>query len=306
MSALKVLCGPTASGKSAVAFHLAKQSGFELLSIDSMKIYRKLDIGTAKPSLEMRKEVVHHLIDSVEPHERYSVADFLREAQALIESSAQNQRPLIAEGGTPLYLKALSEGLFEGPARDEVLRKKLEDEAQAIGVEALHERLKKIDAKAGAKILSSDLRRIVRALEVYELTGQPISALQTQWGSSQPAQSVKMACLNLPRSELYRRIDRRVDAMLSAGWLEECRTLLSLDPPLSKEASQALGYRTLFKVVKGELSLEDARERICFDTHHFARRQLGWFKRMNGIRYIEVAEDEPIERIAQRVLDAWN
>jgi tRNA dimethylallyltransferase len=306
MSSLRILTGPTASGKSAVAFHLAKQERAQLLSIDSMKIYRRLDIGTAKPTPEMRKEVVHHQIDILEPHERYSVAGFLRDSKRICRECDSSSTPLIAEGGTPLYLKSLSEGMFEGPGRDEALRKRLESEAEAVGVAGLHERLKKIDAKAAEKILTSDLRRIVRALEVYELTGQPISQLQTQWGSVEQGTPVNIACLMLPRSVLYQRIDRRVEAMLCAGWLEECRALLDLPQPLSKEAAQAMGYRTLFKVLKGELKLADARERICFDTHHFARRQIGWFKRLSGIRFIEVAEDEPLETIAERVQEAWD
>jgi tRNA dimethylallyltransferase len=270
-----------------------------------MKIYRRLNIGTAKPTQEMRKEVVHHLIGILDPHERYSVADFLRDTKRISRECESSQTPLIAEGGTPLYLKSLSEGMFEGPGRDEALRKHLEEEAEKIGVAGLHERLKDIDAKAAQKILPSDLRRIVRALEVHALTGQPISQLQTQWGSVEQGTPVNIACLMLSRAVLYARIDQRVDAMLSAGWLEECRALLSLPQPLSKEAAQALGYRTLLKVLSGELSLKEARNRICFDTHHFARRQIGWFKRLNGIRFIEVAEDEPLERIALRVQDAW-
>jgi tRNA dimethylallyltransferase len=270
-----------------------------------MKLYRKLDIGTAKPDAAARRKVVHHLIDVIEPSERFSVADFLRETGSIIAGTGKEKIPLMAEGGTPLYLKALSEGLFEGPGRDEAVRKKLEEEAHKTGVESLHARLKSIDARAAGKILPSDLRRIVRALEVYELTGKPISHWQSQWGSGVAALDLRLACLTLPRKTLYERIDRRVDAMLDSGWLEECRELLKISPPLSKEASQALGYRTLFKVLQGETSLAEARARICFDTHHFARRQLGWFKRLNGIRFIEVAENEPPEKIAGRVAEAW-
>jgi tRNA dimethylallyltransferase len=306
MLPLRVLCGPTASGKSAVALELARRERAELLSIDSMKIYRRLDIGTAKPDLATRKEVVHHLIDMVEPHDRFSVADFIRQAEAIRSDCQRRGVPLIAEGGTPLYLKSLSEGMFEGPGRDETLRTRLEAEANVVGVEALHERLSSIDPKAAAKILRSDLRRIVRALEVFELTGKPISEFQTQWGREEHTSNVTLACLALPRKILYARIDARIDAMLRAGWLDECSALLKLPVPLSKEASQALGYRTLFKHLKGELSLAEARERICFDTHHFARRQEGWFKKLKGIRFIEVAEGEPIERIAQRVIESWN
>jgi tRNA dimethylallyltransferase len=147
------------------------------------------------------------------------------------------------------------------------------------------------------------LRRIVRALEVHALTGKPISELQTQWGQEGPKHNldVRLACLNLPRQELYRRIDERVDRMLANGWLEECRALLELKPPLSREASQALGYRTLFGHIQGAMTFKEARDRICFDTHHFARRQLNWFRHIPSVRFVEVAGDENVATIAANV-----
>jgi tRNA dimethylallyltransferase len=302
---LRVICGPTASGKSVVGLYLAEREHAEILSIDSMKIYRRLSIGTAKPDVATRDRVVHHLVDVEEPSESFSVAEFARRAMDIIGSAAERGVPLIGEGGTPLYLKALTEGLFEGPGRDVEVRSKLELEAESGGIGPLYIRLQERDPKAAAKILPSDLRRIVRALEVLALTGKPISEFQSQWGTERADLKVKLACLNLPRADLYARIDRRVDAMLAAGWLEECRELQKLDPPLSREASQALGYRTLFDHLEGRMSLKDARDRICFDTHHFARRQIGWFKRMPSVRFIDIAEDEDVATIARRVEDAW-
>lgn len=305
MTTVRILCGPTACGKSAVALHLAKKLGAEILSIDSMKLYRGLDIGTAKPPPDARAAVRHHLIGIKEPWESCSVAEFLQLAERTIADCAASGTPLIGEGGTALYLKALSEGLFAGPGRNEELRTALELEAEENGVPFLHERLAAIDPLAAKRILPSDLRRIIRALEVHALTGVPISQWQSQWGVPRTDLDVRFACLRLPREILYARIDRRADAMLEAGWLDECRRLLALPKPLSREALQALGYRTLFAHLRGEMEFAAARERICFDTHHFARRQIGWFRRLPKLAFIDIAGDEPAETIAQRVLEAW-
>ena len=302
---LRVLCGATASGKSAVALFLAEQEGAEILSIDSMKMYRRLNIGTAKPDAATRARVVHHLIDTVEPSESFSVAQFEPRARELIGDTARRGVPLIGEGGTPLYMKALTEGLFDGPGRDPVLRAQLEQESETVGLPELYARLKAIDPAAAAKIWPTDLRRIVRGLEVHALSGKPISAFQSQWGALRSDLTVKIACLDLPRADLYARIDRRIDAMLAAGWVDECRELLKLNPPISREASQALGYRTLFAHLAGRMTLKDARDRICFDTHHFARRQIGWFKRMPSIQHIAIAEGDDIATMARKVRDVW-
>jgi tRNA dimethylallyltransferase len=302
---VRVLCGPTACGKSAVALRLARSMGAEILSVDSMKLYRGLDIGTGKPPPEVLAAVKHHLISVREPWESFSVAEFLENADAIIAACGASGAPLIAEGGTALYLKALSEGLFAGPGRDEQLRAALEREAARTGTPQLHRRLAGLDPPAARKILPTDLRRIVRALEVHALTGVPISRWQSQWGVPRTGLDVRLACLRLPRKLLYARIDQRVDGMLAAGWIEECSRLLALPQPLSREASQALGYGTLFKHLRGELTLAEARERICFDTHHFARRQLGWFKRLPKLSFVDVAPDEPPETIAARVVRAW-
>ncbi|MFH0940122.1 MAG: tRNA (adenosine(37)-N6)-dimethylallyltransferase MiaA [Planctomycetota bacterium] len=302
---VRVLCGPTASGKSAVGVYLARRLNAEILSIDSMKIYRRLNIGTAKPPPETLAATRHHLIDVREPWESFSVAEFLRESETLIADCAARGVNLIGEGGTALYLKALCEGLFAGPGRDLNLRENLEAEARMIGAQKLHERLAALDPPAAARIMPSDLRRIIRALEVVTLTGKPISQWQSQWGMPRHDLDVRLACLTLPRQTLYSRIDARVDCMLNDGWLEECRTLLEMSRPLSREVSQSLGYRTLLAHLNGLLTLPEARDRICFDTHHFARRQLNWFKHLPKIVFVEVAENEDLMQIAERVIDAW-
>jgi len=306
MIRVRVLCGPTASGKSSAGVLLARELGAEILSIDSMKLYRGLDIGTAKPPPEILSSIPHHLINVREACESFSVAEFLSAAEKIIADCDQRGVPLIGEGGTALYLKALGEGLLEVPGSDEELRAKLESEAEKVGVAKLHERLAGVDPQAASKIMPTDLRRIVRALEVFELTGKPLSAQQVQWGTPRADLDVRMACLRLPRDILYARIDRRIDAMLAEGWLDECRRLLELPKPLSREALQALGYRTLFAHLRGEMSLKDARDRVCFDTHHFARRQLNWFRRIPKLTFIDIREDQPSEEIAQRVRAVWD
>lgn len=292
------------SARSVVSVRSVVKSS-EILSVDSMKLYRGMDIGTGKPPREVLADVKHHLIDVREPWEGFSVAEFLAAAEEVIADCARRGVALVCEGGTALYLKALSEGLFSGPGKDARLRARLEQEAAEIGIAKLHERLAKIDPPAAKRILPSDLRRIVRALEVHELTGVPISKWQAQWGEPRKDLDVRLACLRLPRKELYARIDRRVDEMLAAGWVHECRRLLSLPRPLSREAAQALGYSTLFAHLRGEMSLEQARERICFDTHHFARRQIGWFKRFPKLVYVDVEAGKTVEEVAEQVGTAF-
>ena len=233
------------------------------------------------------------------------MAEFLTLAEGVVAACAARGVNLLGEGGTPLYLKALTEGLFRGPGRDPGVRAELEARVAREGVAALHAHLAQVDPPAARKILAGDARRIVRALEVHALTGVPISQQQTQWGTPRADLDVRLVCLRLPRETLYRRIDQRVACMLREGWVDECRRLLALPQPLSREALQALGYRTLFGYLRGESTLEEAQARISFDTHHFARRQLGWFKRLPGIRFIDVAEGEPLETIGRRVLEAW-
>ncbi|MGH7226083.1 MAG: tRNA (adenosine(37)-N6)-dimethylallyltransferase MiaA, partial [Gemmataceae bacterium] len=249
-----ILTGPTGSGKSQLALALAERLGAEIVSMDSMTLYRRMDIGTAKPSAEERRRVPHHLIDVLEAWESASVAWWLERAVACCRDIAERgKRPLIV-GGTPLYLKALLYGLFEGPSGDEAIRRRLIAEAEALGSAVLHARLAVVDPVSAERLHPNDVRRIVRALEVWELTGRPLSAWQTQWrqraGSASDGMNVAYAsgsspvlCLDTPRDELYARIDARVQRMIAEGWLEEARQLRQLQEPLSRQAAQALGYK---------------------------------------------------------------
>jgi tRNA dimethylallyltransferase len=304
-----LLLGPTASGKSAVAMELARRRSVPILCADSMKIYRGLDVGVAKPTTQAREGLTYHFIDWKEPWESASVAEWLRGAEALIFSAAKSvsvgPMPLVIEGGTALYLQSLYYGIFDGPGRDAELRKRLESEAETQGLDKLYARLQEQDPDAAKKILPNDIRRIVRALEVIELSGEPISKQQVQWNKPREDMHIRGVGIMPDRKTLYEKIDKRVDQMLANGWLEECRGLLKLEKPLSREASQALGYRTLFKVLAGEMELSAARDRICFDTHHFARRQLMWFRRFKQVKWIDSKPGDSTQSLADQAEALW-
>jgi len=289
-----VITGPTACGKSAVALRLAELTGTEILSVDSMKIYRRMDIGTAKPTPADRARVPHHLIDLREPWEGYSVHDYVRDAEGAARLCASRGHAVLMEGGTPLYLKAFLEGLFEGPPPDEGLRARLREEASEQGLARLHARLERVDPVAAARIHINDERRIIRALEVHAQTGTPISELQRQFGRRREHIHARVFALRRPREELRERVARRVDRMLERGWLDEARTLLEIHEggdPLSRPALGALGYRELWAHIRGEIPLDEARRRIARETMRFVRKQMTWLRSFGGIEWLDATDD---------------
>jgi tRNA dimethylallyltransferase len=291
-----VLTGPTGSGKTALGTELAERLGAEIVSMDSMALYRGMDIGTAKPGVDERARVPHHLIDVLDPWESASVAWWLDQAAACCKAIKARGKRAMFVGGTPLYLKALIYGLFEGPPADRELRQRLMREAEVDSGQALHERLRRVDPVAAARLHANDQRRIIRALEVWELTGRPISEWQKQWrGGPGPAVSSyslgvskqidpPVLWLDLPRAELYGRIDARVEKMLAAGFVEEVRALRALPRPLSREAAQALGYKEMFAYLDGQATLEQTVSRIQQRSRNMAKRQLTWFRHLQGAR----------------------
>jgi tRNA dimethylallyltransferase len=284
-----ILTGPTASGKSALALELASQLGAEIISMDSMTLYRGMDIGTAKPSSEDQSAIPHHLIDKLDPWESANVAWWLdRAAECCREIESRGKQTLFV-GGTPFYLKAILHGLFPSPPANQPLRQQLEQEALEKGNEFLHSRLAQVDPIAGNKLHPNDVRRVVRALEVYELTGKPLSSWQTQnWFSDSSKVSVsfqesgipRCVVIDVPREELYTRINSRVEKMIEDGWIDEVKCLQNLPHPISREAAQALGYRELFAYLKGEGGLKETIELIQTRTRQFAKRQLTWFRQL--------------------------
>ncbi len=282
-----ILTGPTGSGKSRLALDLAERLGAEIVSMDSMTLYRRMDIGTAKPTAEERRRVPHHLIDVLEPWESASVAWWLeRAAECCRDITQRGKRPLFV-GGTPLYLKALLFGLFEGPPADETIRRRLSEEAAAIGSAALHARLASVDPVSAVRLHPNDERRIIRALEVWELTGRPISDWQTQW-NVKLSHEIEGRCffLDLPRLELYARIDARVERMIAEGFVEEVRALRRLERPLSRAAAKALGYKEMFGYLDGQADLTETIQRIQMRSRQLAKRQMTWFRHLPECRPI--------------------
>jgi tRNA dimethylallyltransferase len=271
---------------------LAEQIGGEILSVDSMQLYRGMDIGTAKPTAQEQRRVPHHLIDLASPNEDFTVARFVQTAEEAIRNT---QAPLIATGGTPMFYKALFEGIFEGPAADMELRSRL----QAVPADELHSRLRSVDPAAAGRIHANDTRRVVRALEVYELTGRPITSFQSQWGETTSRHAARWFGLMWDKESLNRRINQRVREMIAAGWVEEVRRLLEQYTTLSKTAGEATGYAELIDHLQGRGSLEDAVEQIKIGTRQLARRQMKWFRRFPNVTWIE--GDQPVETIAKRI-----
>jgi len=276
--AVLAIIGATGSGKSELAFGIARRTHAQILSVDSMQVYRGMDIGTAKATPLERREVPHHLIDIVEPNQTFTVARFVELADVVIAQTS----PLVAVGGTPLYFKALFEGMFEGPGGDTELREKF----RALGNEELHRRLTEVDPAAAQRIHLNDIKRLIRALEVHELTGKPISSLQNEWTSGRARHPVRWVGLDWERDALNRRINARVKQMIAAGWLDETRELLRRYGELSKTAAEATGYRELIAHLRGEISLEDAIEQIKIATRQLARRQMKWFRRFPNVGWI--------------------
>jgi tRNA dimethylallyltransferase len=301
-----IITGQTASGKERLAVAVAARQGGEIVSADSMKVYRGMDIGTAKASADERRAVPHHLLDVADPQETFSTAFWLRLAdEAIADIHARGRVPIVS-GGTPLYLKALLEGLFEGPAATPAVRERLVAEAEVQGTPALHARLAEVDAAAAARIHPNDLRRIVRALEVWELTGSPISDLQKQWGRRRPRYRPLVAAIRRGREDLTRRIQERVRRMAGAGLVEEVRRLAARPGGLARGPRQALGYAEVLDYLDGRMAWEETVAAIVAHTRQFARRQMTWLSRFEGVAWLDAAPDTSVETLAGQVVELWH
>lgn len=293
------LTGPTASGKTVVGVGLARRLDAEVIALDSMTLYRGLDVGTAKPSLVERGGIPHHLLDLLDPWEAATVAayrDWAIEAAAAIESRG---RRVLFVGGTALYLKALLRGLFDGPPADLALRHELQELAERRGDRFLHERLEVLDPPAAARLHPNDRRRLIRALEVIERTGRPLSAQQTQ--HDQPAPGVWVIALTRTREDLHTRINRRVLQMFESGFVDEVRRLRDAERPPGPGPLQGVGYREVIDHLEGRVSLPETIARVQARTRQFAKRQMTWFRGLEEVRREPVAEDECSETTAARL-----
>jgi tRNA dimethylallyltransferase len=295
-----LVLGVTASGKARLGFELARSLDGEIISVDSMKVYRRMDIGTAKPSKEAQQQVRHHLIDVVEPSESFSVGLFMERALATIDDIRGRGKTVVAVGGTALYIKALLYGLFEGPGSDEMIRAELRVQAQREGTPRLHEALQRIDPEAAGRIDANDAKRIIRALEVYQLTGKPISSFQKQFDAERPMHDWTLLGLRREKEEESRRMNARVKKMIDQGLVEEVRSLLAEDKPLSRQARCAIGYAEVIEHLQGRMSLEDAIEEIKKNTRRLAKGQRTWFKTFKGVRWIDVGSEETAESVIER------
>ncbi len=295
------LAGPTATGKSEAAVELARRINAEIVSLDSMSLYRGMDVGTAKPSPELRQVVPHHLIDVLEPHEEFSVAQYVRAAGSISKEIIARGRTPLFVGGTGLYLRSLLRGVFEGPSADPELRRELEGDAVRLTPEELHRRLRSVDPSSAGRIHPHDVRRIIRALEVHARTGRPLSELQRQAPFRSTGGRANVFWLSPPRAWLYDRINRRVDKMFEEGLLEEVRGLLAAPRPLSRTARQALGYQEAIDHLEGRTSLEKAVANIQMRTRQFAKRQHTWFRHLDECLPIEMSGDETPAVLAERL-----
>ncbi len=290
-----VIVGCTASGKSDLAEALAERLGGALMAVDSMQVYRGMDIGTAKPDRATRERIPHLMIDVCDPWETYSAARFAADASTYFNHQDTKAPRLILVAGTILYLRALLEGMFEGPGANEEIRKRLGEEAGRVGARVLHERLKGVDSVAAGRIHPNDLRRIVRALEVFELTGSPISTLQTQWAENHPRAEAVFIGIRRDKEALNRRINARVRKMIEMGLVEEVDRLRKDPRGFSPEAASGVGYRQLLDHFAGKCSLDEAIEQIKIQTRHLAKLQRTWLKRFpppQNVQWLEASEEQ--------------
>ena len=303
-----IIVGCTATGKSALAEQIAERwhgpqgQKAGILAVDSMQVYRGMDIGTAKPDAATRSRIIHEMIDVADPWESFSAARFATMAGPVLETYQRNNTPLVIVAGTILYLRALLEGLFEGPPADATIRAELAAQAQKNSVASLHQELVKVDPLAATRIHANDQRRIIRALEVFRLTGKPISALQTQWREQHPRIDARIIGITREKADLNGRINRRVRNMIELGLVEEVRRLTTASAGLSDQAGQAVGYREILNHLAGRLSLPDALEEIKINTRHLAKLQRTWLKRFTNVHWIEAAESSNLQAMADVIL----
>jgi tRNA dimethylallyltransferase len=285
-----LILGVTASGKSRLAFDLARELETEIISIDSMKVYKKMDIGTAKPSEANRQLVRYHLLDIVEPWESFGVNKFLELEKEVEDDILSRKACVVAAGGTSMYIKNLLYGLFDGPGTDEAVRERLKEQLEREGGALMHKRLGEVDPEAAERIHPNDSKRLIRAMEVYEATGRPISSFQTQFNSS-PDPSWFVIGIRRPKEVESRRINARVKKMVEMGLVEEARTLYDMRESLSRQALAAIGYTEFFEYFDGNTTLEKAIERVKINTRRLAKGQRTWFKSFEGVHWIDAGED---------------
>jgi tRNA dimethylallyltransferase len=299
-----IICGPTGIGKTAVAVELAQHFNGQIIGADSMQIYKYMDIGTAKPTAEEQIRVPHHMIDIVAPDETFDAARYARLARAKIfELNEQGITPFVV-GGTGLYIKALLHGLFNGAVSEPDVRKRLKEEAAVHGSASLHARLGRLDPETARRLHAHDTYRVLRALEVVETTGKTISQYRQEHGFlEQPFRSIKIG-LNINRTDLYECLNSRVDAMISAGFVNEVKSLLARGYSRDLKSMQSIGYRHMVDYIEGRLSWEECTRTIQRDHRRYAKRQLTWFGADPEIIWKEPGQIDAVMMIIEKFIGA--
>jgi tRNA dimethylallyltransferase len=293
-------------GKTELSLALAERAGAEIVSMDSMLVYRGMDIGTAKPGAAERARAPHHLMDLVEPDERFSVQQWLAEAERTFADIRARGRRALVVGGTAFFLRALVYGLFDGPPVDADLRAAIQARADQLGPEALHAELARVDARSAERLHPNDVKRVVRALEVWEQSGRPLSDWQTSWGwhgaGTPAARACRIVGLRLETERLDAGIRARTADMLARGWLEEA-VAIRAGPGFGPTASQALGYTEVLRLADGELERTDCETLIALRTRQFARRQRTWLRRFDGVHWIDRGQEKsPVEELDEALI----
>lgn len=298
------IAGPTASGKTALGIELAQSISGEIVSLDSMAIFRGMNIGTAKPSKEEQARVPHHLIDVVEPHEDFSTADYLQHAVRACEEILSRHRTPVFVGGTGLYLRSVLRGVFAGPPADWNYRRQLEEQARLHETSWLHQQLLKVDPKSAQRLHPNDARRLIRALEIHHLTGEPASELQDEAALPEVLRPQHVYWLHPDRDWLYDRINRRVEQMMEQGLEAEVHDLLERTPPIARTARQALGYREIIDWIDGHIASREATVALIQTrTRQFAKRQHTWFRNLEECRELRVDPTDDTRTLLHRLLD---
>lgn len=294
------IIGPTAVGKTDIALNIASQIPSEIVSCDSMQVYREISIASSKPSLAQRNKVPHHVLDVISIAEKFDVAAFNIMATSAIESILAKKKYPLVVGGSGMYVQILLDGIFEGGEQDPVLRKKLE----SMGAEALYKKLKKVDPDAAEKIHSNDVRRLVRALEVYETTNEPISQLQKQRSGLWGKYEIIIIGLNREREELYEMINQRAEGMFGEGLIKEVKAIS--DSKMSLTAQRIIGVGEVLAYLRGESTLEEAKELMKMNTRRLAKRQLTWFRKDKRITWLMLKAGDSAQEVSKKILKEIN
>ncbi len=300
---LVIIAGPTAAGKTALSIKLAREFNAEIINADSRQIYRKLEIGTAKPTKEERSLVPHHLVDIANPDEQFSAARFAELAEEKIAEITRRGKRVFVVGGTGLYIKALVHGLFPSPPGDIKTKERLSKEASEHGLDYLYQKLGEVDPESATKIHPNDRQRIIRALEVYHLTGKPISELQGRHRFKKQRYCSLKIVISRPRDELYRRINERVHQMITQGLVREVESLLEEGFSPQLNSMKSIGYQHIARYISGEISLSRAVELLQRDTRRYAKRQLTWFRGDKDYRWFTPQQYDEIREEIRKFLD---